>query len=139
MIADFIGGPWHLQTKPIRTNPLINSAGDQMVLVEKFIAVPIKPPPLSLPLCDKVTKIKFEVCHYRLVIQTPTYCVYVDTSQPLARTDSRYDISDPVRYFFAREHRFQEEMHGWTHHNVDFGLASAEGILGMMRFRKRKT
>jgi hypothetical protein len=100
MIADFIGGPWHLQTKTF-------------------------------------AEVRSCFACYRLVICTATFLVYVQRGTPLNQ-----DLFDPVRYFFAREVRFQEEMHGWTHHNTDFGLASAEGILGMMaimRFRKRKT
>ncbi len=100
MIADFIGGPWHLQSKTFAEQP-----------------------------CSFAC--------YRLVILTKTFAVYVQRGTPLNQ-----DLYDPVRYFFARQHRFQEEMHGWTHHNADFTAASDAGVRGMLaiqRFRKRKT
>ncbi len=99
MIADFIGGPWHLQSKTFAEQP-----------------------------CSFAC--------YRLVILTKTFAVYVQRGTPLNQ-----DLYDPVRYFFAREVRFQEEVKGWTHHNPDLAEAAVDGIRGILaiqRFRKRR-
>lgn len=127
MIADFIGGPWHLCSRNM--GEIISADPPSQI---HAVADP-KSWGVTLPDGFDMTP---KESIYRLIIITRSFAVYVARDTPLHQ-----DLYDPVRYFFAREVRFQEEMHGWTHHNTDFGLASAEGILGMMaimRFRKRK-
>jgi hypothetical protein len=134
MIADFIGGPWHLTSRHIPAG----IAADPPSQIHAQTSDPISWN-VTLP-ADFVFTPKKST--YQLVIKTPTFCVYVDALAKAAWKDQTMDISDPVRYFFAYDFRFQEEVKGWTHHNPDLAAASVEGVRGMLaiqRFRKRKT
>lgn len=127
MIADFIGGPWHLCSRTM--GEMVSADPPSQI---HAVADP-KSWGVTLPDGFDMTP---KVSIYRLIIITRTFAVYVAQGTPLNQ-----DLYDPVRYFFAREVRFQEEVKGWTQNNADFTAASAEGVRGMLeiqRFRKRK-
>ena len=126
MLADFIGGPWHLTSRFIPE-------------VRSYIRGSIAPPvPFPAFIDPKETGVPspFDVIEYKLTISTPTFCVYVCAGVPV-----QSEMYDAVRYFFGRENRFREELIGWTHRNEDLAAAAVEGLRGILaiqRFRKSR-
>lgn len=126
MLAEFIGGPWHLTSKFI---PEVRAD------IRLSIA-PQLPFPAFIDPKETAVRSPFDVIEYKLTISTSTFCVYVDCKVPVES-----DMHDAVRYFFARENCFREELIGWTHRNEDLAAAAVtglRGILAIQRFRKSR-
>ncbi len=118
ILADFIGGPLHMQSRSVPDS------------VPSVIEAPVMKRYWE---CDKPVsgrgpdRVEYEVALYRLVIQTSTFCVYVGTD--IAITPARSDV---VSYCLNRIAVTDEALFTWAQGSNEMKITASTAIERML-------